>query len=86
MNVIYKDIIYRYGITWSIVIDNAKQFNNPRLKSICEKMKINKCTLTSYHSQANGQVEAANKTIKDNLKKKIEGLKGVWVDELPLVL
>ena len=38
------------------------------------------------YTQANGQVEAANKTIKDNLKKKLEHLKGAWVDELPMVL
>ena len=31
-------------------------------------------------------MEAANKTIKDNLKKKLERLKGAWVDELPMVL
>ena len=28
----------------------------------------------------------ANKTIKDNLKKKLEQLKGTWADELPMVL
>ena len=27
-----------------------------------------------------------NKTIKLNLKKKLESLKGAWVDELPMVL
>ena len=27
-----------------------------------------------------------NKTINDNLKKKLEQLKGAWVDELPMVL
>ena len=27
-----------------------------------------------------------NKTIKDNLKKKLERLKGAWVNELPMVL
>ena len=27
----------------------------------------------------------ASKTFKDNLNKKLEGLKGAWVDELPLV-
>ena len=40
---------------------------------------------TPGHPQANEQVEAANKTIKDNLKKKVERLKGAWVEELPMV-
>ena len=34
----------------------------------------------------NGQVEAVNKTIKNNLKRKLNGAKGAWVDELPRVL
>ena len=41
---------------------------------------------TPRYLQANGQIEAVNKTIKDNLKKKLEDLKGVWIDELPKVL
>ena len=36
--------------------------------------------------QANGQVEAVRKTIKHNLKMKLEDLKGIWADELPEVL
>ena len=36
--------------------------------------------------QANGQVEAINKTIKHNLKTKLKDLKGRWADELPKVL
>ena len=38
------------------------------------------------HPQSNGQVEAANKTIKENLKKNLEKHKGAWIDELPRVL
>ena len=34
----------------------------------------------------NKQVEATNKTIKDNLEKKLERLKGMWVNELSMVL
>ena len=49
-------------------------------------MGIHKLFSTPGHPQANGQVEAANKTIKDNLKKKLERLKGAWADELPMVL
>lgn len=35
------------------------------------------------HPQSNGQVEVANKTIKENLKKNLEKYKGAWIDELP---
>lgn len=38
------------------------------------------------HPQSNGQVEAANETIKENLKKNLEKHKGTWIDEPPRVL
>ena len=53
---------------------------------MCHKLGIHKLFSTSGHPQANGQVQAAKKTIKDNLKKTLERLKGAWVDELPMVL
>ena len=53
---------------------------------MCQELKIHKLFSTSGHPQANGQVEAVNKMIKDNLKKKLERLKGAWVNELPMVL
>ena len=33
--------------------------------------------------QTNGQVESANKIILAGIKKKIEGAKGTWNEELP---
>ena len=38
------------------------------------------------HPQSNGQVEAANKTIKRLLKTRLGAKKGAWVDELSGVL
>ena len=49
-------------------------------------MGIHNLFLTPGHPQVNEKVEVANKTIKDNLKKKLERLKGAWADELPMVL
>ena len=50
------------------------------------ELGIHKFFSTPGHPKVNGQVEAVNKTIKDNLKKKLEWLKRAWVDELPTVL
>ena len=68
------------------MIDNEKQFDNSALKEMCQELRIRKLFSTPGHPQVNKQVEVANKTIKDNLKKKLERLKGAWVDELPMVL
>ena len=69
-----------------IVTDNGKQIDNPALREMCQELRIHELFSTPGHPQANGQVEVANKTIKDNLKEKLERLKGAWVDELSTVL
>ena len=72
INFIWKNIIYRFGVPHSIVTDNGKQFDNPALREMCQELGIHKILSTPDHPQANGQVEIVNKTIKDNLKKKLE--------------
>ena len=85
-NFIWRNIICLFRISHSIFTDNGKQLDNPALKEMCQELEIHKLFSTLGHPQANRQVEAANKMIKNNLKKKLEQLKGAWVDELPMVL
>lgn len=83
---IWKNIIYRFRISHSLVIDNGRQFDNKKVRELCDELDIKKHFSSPHHSQANGQVEAVNKTIKHLLKKKLDASKGAWVDELPHVL
>ena len=53
------------------------------MKALCDELGIKLNHAAVYHPQANGQVEAINKLIKYNIKKKIEGIPGKWVEELP---
>ena len=41
---------------------------------------------TPAYPQSNGQAEAINKTILNGLKKRLDGVKGRWAEELPNVL
>ncbi|XP_022875567.1 uncharacterized protein LOC111394008 [Olea europaea var. sylvestris] len=82
----WKNTICRFGIFHSIVSDNGRKFNNKKVRNLCEELGIKKHFSTCHHPQANGQVEAVNKTIKHLLKRKLDASKGAWVDELPQVL
>ena len=53
---------------------------------MCHKLGIRTYFLSSVYPQANDQVEAVNKTIKNNLKAKLFHSKGALVEELPNVL
>ena len=68
---IWKNIICRFGVPHSIITDNGKKFDNQALREMCQELKIHKLFSTLGPPQADGQVEAANKTIKDNLNKKL---------------
>ena len=54
-------------------------------KEFCNDLQIKKVFSSVMRPQANGQVEAVNKTIKHNLKTKLKNLKGRWVEDLPEV-
>ncbi|KAL5561518.1 hypothetical protein UlMin_031265 [Ulmus minor] len=77
------NIICRFGIPHSLVSDNGTQFDSAGLKKLCLDLGIHKHFSSVAHPQSNGQVEAVNKTIKNNLERKLNGAKGAWVDELP---
>ena len=46
---------------------------------------MNKYSTPAY-PQSNGQAEAVNKAILNGLKRRLDGAKGNWAEELPNVL
>lgn len=82
----YNNIICQYGIPHKIVSDNGLQFDCPEFRKFCEDLGIKKSFSVVIHPQANGQVEAINKILKQNLKTKLDEHKGAWPEELPNVL
>ncbi|XP_059436621.1 uncharacterized protein LOC132169636 [Corylus avellana] len=66
--------------------DNGKQFDCDSFWEWCAKLHIRNYFSSSGHPQANGQVEATNKTIFKILKKKLGKRKGNWAEDLPEVL
>jgi hypothetical protein len=83
---IWSNIITRYGLPEVMVFDHGRQFWSDTLKNWLEELGIKYAFSAVCHPQSNGQAEAANKQILNGLKKKVEGLKGKWVDELDGVL
>ena len=79
------NIVCRYGVPHTIVFNNGTQFDWDKFKEFCDDLQIKKVLSSVTRSQANGQVETVNKTIKYNLRKKLKNLKGRWADDLPEV-
>ena len=87
LDFVVKNIICsRFGLPAKIVSDNDTQFDSDVFTDFCARHDIQKSFSAVAHPQANGQVEAVNKTLKDTLKKRLEQAKGAWPEELPEVL
>ncbi|KAK8923593.1 hypothetical protein KSP39_PZI019849 [Platanthera zijinensis] len=85
-NFLWGDIICRHGMPQAIVTDNGPQFASNEFIKFCGELGIDLRFASVHHPRSNGQVEAANKIIVNLLKKKVENLKGNWVEQLPSVL
>ena len=83
---IWRFIICRFGIPQKLVFDNGRQFDIDKFKDFCNELGIVKSFSAMVHPQSNNQVKVVNKTLKHNLKAKLESHKGAWPKELPHVL
>ncbi|XP_070009625.1 uncharacterized protein [Nicotiana sylvestris] len=80
---IWDHILCRFGIPAEIVCDNGKQFIGSKVTEFFEAHKIKRILSTPYHLIGNGQVESTNKTIIQNLKKRLDDTKGKWREVYP---
>ncbi|RRT86161.1 hypothetical protein B296_00003610 [Ensete ventricosum] len=83
---VWRNIITRFDISRAIITDNGTQFNNPKFKAFCESYRIQLRFSSIAHPQTNGLAEVTNRAILDGLKKRVQGARGTWVDELPSIL
>ena len=76
----------RFRVLESLVSDNGLQFDSKAFYKFCSDLGIKNRYSTLAYPQSNGQAEATNKVVVNGLKKRLEGTKGRWTEELPNVL
>ena len=82
INFLERQIIYRFGIPHRITSDNGKAFRSNKMYRFIEKYKIKWNYSTGYYPQANGAIEAFNKTLGKMLKKTVHRYRRDWHDRL----
>ena len=81
-----RNIVTRFGVLESLVSDNGLQFDSKAFLKLCGSLDItNRYSILAY-PQSNGQAKATNNAIVNGLKRRLEGAKGRWAEELPSVL
>ena len=83
---VWKNIVTRFGVPHILISDNGLQFDSKVFRRYCCELGIKNKYLTLAYPQRNGNVEAVNKVIMNELKKRLDDAKGEWVEELPHVL
>lgn len=66
---IWNHICCQFGIPYTIITDNGRQFDSEVFRQFCTRLKINLFFASLAHPQSNCQVETINKTIKKLLKR-----------------
>ncbi|KAK3027190.1 hypothetical protein RJ639_042456 [Escallonia herrerae] len=82
----WRAVICRFGIPCVLITDNGKQFDNTTFCAFCANLSIEHRFTSVAHPQTNGQTNVTNRTLLQGLKKKLDGAKGLWVEELPKIL
>ena len=83
---VWKNIITRFGISYTLILDNGLQFDSKAFRRYCCDLGITNRYFTLAYPQGNGQAEVVNKVIVGGLKKRLDDAKGKWVEKLPHVL
>ena len=65
---IFNQIITRFSILKELVTDHGRHFQNKMMEELDSKLGYKQEHSCSYYPQANGQVEAVNKSLKSILQ------------------
>ena len=83
---VWRCIICRFGIPRILISDNERQFDDESFQDFCSQLGIKNHYSSPAHPQANGQVEVTNRSLLKIIKTRLEGVKGIWLEELPSIL
>ena len=76
----------RYGVPKEILTDQGTNFTSQLLQVLYKLLGVKPIKTTPHHPQTDGLVERFNKTLKDLLRRTIQGEGREWEKYLPYVL
>jgi hypothetical protein len=86
LDFLFEDIFIIFGVPRELVTDGGPPFTSHGFKATLQKYHIQNRMTTTYHPQANGQVERTNKVIESILTKTVKENRKDWSHRLPEVL
>jgi transposase InsO family protein len=59
----WQNIVCRFGVPRSLIVDNGKQFDSENFKNFCTSIGTKIAFASVYHPESNGAVERANRIV-----------------------
>lgn len=81
-----REVISQFGVPDFLSSDNGRHFVNLAIEAVAKALCMEHKLGCVYHSQSQGMVERANRTIKQKVTKIRKSSKLNWVQALPLAL
>ena len=72
---VWKSIVYRFGLSRTLITDNRRQFAGARFAEFCEDLNISHNFTSVAHPQANDETEVTNRTLLHGIKARLEKAK-----------
>lgn len=82
----YEELITRFGVPESIVLDNALAFVGSKISDWVVNNGVYLNTSSNYYPQGNGQDESTNKNLLRIIKRTMEGNQRAWHTKLKSAL
>ena len=82
MRILYKRFIAVFGVPAKILSDCGANFTSILVEELCAMFGIQKCRLTAYNEQCNGQVECFHQTLFCMIGKLVSDKKAHWEQHL----
>lgn len=76
----------QFKVRETLVSNNGLQFNSKAFRKYYDGLRIKNKYSSLVYPQSNVKAKAINKTIVNELKKRLENAKGKWAKELPNML
>jgi hypothetical protein len=85
-DLLFSQIICRYGAPHSIVSDQGANFLSAVVQSLCEFFNVTRHKTSAYHPACNGRVEVMNSVIAKSLRAQCSTSQEKWAKHLPGIL
>ncbi|XP_065012910.1 uncharacterized protein LOC135641476 [Musa acuminata AAA Group] len=83
---VWRNLVTRFGLPKTIITDNGPQFASGKFREFCESHGIQLRFSSVAYPQTNRLAEVTNRSILDELKRRVSEARSAWTDELPSVL